>query len=259
MVIGRERLKALPVVGSTLKLLHEGLQFLFRQGAFGTTRKHQANLRFFRKWLSGVSQRVVNPIFVKVGANDGLTDDPCSDLLRKNPAWKGLLIEPVPYLFERLKENFPDRERFRLDQVAVGPAGSSIFYYIDPAAKDVFPDLPNWFDQIGSFDRSHISKHFGSRLDAYLRKKVVDIQPLRDVLERNDIQQCHLLHIDTEGFDYKVLGTLDFRCVRPEAIFVEHKHLPLAERVDMVKILKRESYRVRDCGDDYFALRENVG
>ena len=40
------------------------------------------------------------PVFVKVGANDGVTGDPVSDILLSNPKWKGLLIEPVPYCFE---------------------------------------------------------------------------------------------------------------------------------------------------------------
>ena len=67
-------------------------------------------------------------MFVKVGAHDGITGDPCSDILLANTQWKGLLIEPVPYNFERLKANFQDSQRFCLEQVAVGAiAGKAIY------------------------------------------------------------------------------------------------------------------------------------
>ncbi len=33
-----------------------------------------------RKHLADVSQRIESPVFVKVGANDGITGDPCGDI-----------------------------------------------------------------------------------------------------------------------------------------------------------------------------------
>src|SRR5262245_37464793 len=42
--------------------------------------------------------------FLQVGANDGLMDDPIHFLVRKY-GWCGVLLEPDPQLFKRLKEN----------------------------------------------------------------------------------------------------------------------------------------------------------
>jgi hypothetical protein len=84
---------------------------------------------------------VPEPLFVKVGANDGMTGDPCSDILLANN--KGLLVEPVPYSFDRLKVNFHDSKRFSLELIAIGStAGKKSFYDVDQAAYDVMPDLP---------------------------------------------------------------------------------------------------------------------
>jgi len=59
------------------------------------------------------------PFFVKVGANHGLTGDPVADLILNENSWKGLLIEPVPYCFDRLQLNYSGRKRFVCEQIAI--------------------------------------------------------------------------------------------------------------------------------------------
>lgn len=58
--------------------------------------------------------------FVKVGANDGITGDPCSDYFLRNQNWRGLLIEPVGYCVEKLKAIYNDDSRFIVEQRAIG-------------------------------------------------------------------------------------------------------------------------------------------
>ncbi|NJK35135.1 MAG: FkbM family methyltransferase [Oscillatoriales cyanobacterium SM2_2_1] len=215
----------------------------------------QSNLRLFRLFCSQLPQTMPNPIFVKVGANDGITGDPCSDILIADTRWRGLLIEPVPYCFARLRQNFSDSARFALEQVAVGPrAAQSTFYWVGEEARELCADLPNWFDQLGSFDRQHILKHLNGILEPFIIELQVEVLPLSEILQGNQIQDCHLLHIDAEGHDYQVLRTLDFSLTRPVAIFIEHKHLGDSERSELLGLLYAHRYLVRDCGGDYFAI-----
>src|SRR5215475_11098250 len=60
-----------------------------------------------------------NPCVVQIGSNDGNTNDPLHKLLIDNPAWQALLIEPVPFLFEKLVANYPREDRFKFANVAV--------------------------------------------------------------------------------------------------------------------------------------------
>jgi hypothetical protein len=125
---------------------------------------------------------------VQIGSNDGSTGDPLHSLLMRNLSWKALFIEPISYLFERLKQNYPPNVRFCFENVAVSEvAGTSPFYYVDPAAKERVPNLPVWYDQIGSFDRNHISKHLGNELDPFIIKADIPTERLSTVLERNNI------------------------------------------------------------------------
>lgn len=213
----------------------------------------------FRRYCLSLSRVVPEPVFVKIGANDGVAGDPISDILLADTNWRGLLIEPVPYCFDRLKANFQDTHRFCLEQVAIGAtAGQASFYYVDSKANQYMPGLPLWFDRIGSFDRNHILKHLKGRLEPFIIECKVQVCTLSAVLMRNRIQDVHLLQVDTEGHDYEVLKTVDFSKHAPLSIFVEHRHLPRAQKSEMRRILREHGYSIRDCGADYFAVNEEA-
>jgi FkbM family methyltransferase len=254
----RGRIKEIPIVGACAVVVNQILT-----SSLNPIRKLLQRLRTnanywrFRRHVARLSRHEEDPLFVKVGANDGVTLDPCTDILLRDPAWRGLLIEPVPYLFDRLKLNFPNTNRFILEQLAIGPRGKATFYFLDPSAKKQFADLPECFDQLGSFNKSHITNHFGAELSAYVREMIVDVEPLEDVLKRHNVSKIQLLHIDTEGYDYKVLTTLNFELVKPLAIFIEYRHLVPDEHASLLRLFRDNQYEVYDCDADYFAILKN--
>jgi FkbM family methyltransferase len=218
-------------------------------------RGERRHTRRFRRSLAWITESVPEPYFVKVGAHDGTTGDPCADVLRDR--WHGLLVEPVPYLFDRLRANYPDRSRFALEQVAVDArAGTRTFYYVDPAAARAAPGLPAWVDQLGSFDRAHVTGVLGGALEPFLVEREVDTLPLSRIVGRSERRDIHLLHVDAEGHDDEVLYSLDFRTHRPVVVFVEHKCLPADRAAAMRRFLRGLGYAVGDCGADYCATDE---
>lgn len=220
---------------------------------------YQRERERFRRYCSTVPGFVADPVFVMVGANDGTTGDPCAAILLAEPRWRGLLIEPVPHCFERLRATFGDPRRFSLERIAVGAhPGQARFYHVDPTARESMPDLPFWVDQLGSFDRGHIVKHLDGALAPFIVECEVDVRPLAEVLARHGIQDVHLLHIDAEGHDLEVLRTLDFAAHVPVAILVEHSHLPDSDKRALLHLLRSRGYSVRDCGNDYFALHRKA-
>jgi FkbM family methyltransferase len=222
-------------------------------------RKHSYAVRRFRNYCQQLPALIEEPVFVKVGANDGVTMDPCSDILLSDPRWRGVLIEPVPYCFDRLKANFSDPDRFVLEQVAIGAIpGRAAFYYVDQRARADLPGIPDWFDQIGSFNRDHILKHLDGVLAPYIGEILVEVCSLANVIERSGMPYPQLIHIDTEGCDFEILKTLDFSHMRPLLILAEHKHVAPDQKREMLQLLRKHGYRVRDCGADYFAADERT-
>jgi len=215
------------------------------------------NSERFGRYLERITDTVARAVFVKVGANDGVSGDPCGRLFLDQVNWSGVLIEPVPHLYQRLTQSYSDPRRFITEQVAIGTcSGRRIFYYVGGEAKSVLPDLPDEVDMLGSFDRSHIVGHLNGTLEPFIVGMELEVLTLAEILGRNHIQELHLLQIDTEGYDLEVIKSLDFAAVAPQAIYIEHKHLSSEDRTELEQILEGHSYRIYDCGNDLFAERK---
>ena len=210
-------------------------------------RGYRAAKRRFHWSVVALSQQF-DPVIVKVGANDGLTSDPFRDLMAN---WRGVMIEPVPHCFARLRENFGDR--FELENIAIDIwQGSVRFYYVEPSVIG----LPAWVDGIGSFSREHVVRHLAKLGDyeQYIVETMVETDTLANVVERQKLDHITLLHIDTEGYDYTVWKSLDGK-FQPQAIYIEHEHLKVDEREALVGELS-QAYDILDCGSDYAALKK---
>src|SRR5687767_2699605 len=232
--------------------------------------RHLPPVYGFAKWIYRlilgsdltIQERIVKAIgnqprvfFVQVGSNDGVQGDPIHDLIINRKSWGGIFIEPVDFLFNRLRKNYGEAKRFIFENVAISTEkGSRKFYYVSEKAKSEL-DLPFWHDQLGSFDKSHITRMLGEEISPYIIEGDVECLPLQEVLDRNRVDAIDLLHIDTEGFDYQVLSQVDIKRYKPLVILFEHHLLTDEEFVKARKLLRRTGYRLLHYGNDILAIR----
>ena len=213
---------------------------------------------WLRRYLGLLTRSVDEPVFVKIGAHDGVTGDPCGDFFLLNHAWTGLLVEPVPYCVAKLRAAYGDSSRFKIDPGAAGSTSCrATFYYVSQDAEASLPDLPSWYDQLGSFDPQHIIKHLEGRLEPFIVSREVDVTPLDAILDRHGVTTVHFLQIDAEGHDLEVLKGLDFDIHAPLVILIEHKHLSPDDRSEVETLLVRRGYEVHDIGADFFAVHRS--
>jgi FkbM family methyltransferase len=218
---------------------------------------HHAALERFRTRVAASPDAVETPVFIKVGAHDGVSGDPVSDLLLADRRWEGLLVEPVPYCVERLRVNFSDRERFTVVEAAVGASsGEAPFFYVDTTAKDDLPDLPDWYDQLGAVERGHIAAQLDGVLEPFIRERMVEVVTLSQLCARHALDHIDLLHIDAEGHDFEVLKTVDFATHPPRLILLEQKHLSPGDRDALMDLLTGHGYTLSDAGWDLCAVRD---
>jgi FkbM family methyltransferase len=193
--------------------------------------------------------------FVQIGSNDGRQGDPIFDLAKAKHGWRGLLVEPVSFLFRRLRQNYGPDPRFQFANVAVTESlGPVPFYYVSERAAEELPDAPWWHDQLGSFNREHLEGALGGRLAPYIVEEAVEGVPLRELLDRYDITQLDLLHVDTEGYDYRVLRQIDFARWRPSVIVYEHNVLAAEEYTAARELLWHAGYELTERGSDTVAV-----
>ena len=206
---------------------------------------------WFDRSLSGE-----NAYLVQIGSNDGKTGDPLYPLLQKNKHWKALFVEPVPYSFEKLKSNYPNQDRFRFENAAINDGTRLTFYWVDPNAKNVLPDLPYWYDQLGSFDKQNIVKHLDGVLEPFIRSRELEGFTLQQLFDHNKIEQVDILHIDTEGYDWKILSQLNFDKYEPKFILFEYQHLTASELKSAFNFLKKK-YQLFNVGIDLLAVHKD--
>jgi FkbM family methyltransferase len=196
-----------------------------------------------------------NVKFVQVGSNDGVSNDPLRQYIVSNNEWKGVLIEPVPYIYENLKKLYSDNLGVTVLNCAISDDISEnlTFYYVDKNAKILGEGLPDWYQQLGSFHRENIIKHMNGLLEPFIISASVQIRSLDSIFE--EFGAFQVLHIDAEGHDLQVLKSLNFSKWQPNIIIMEYKHLYNMQRKDMLNIFNRLFYQFRFFLDDVVAYK----
>lgn len=190
--------------------------------------------------------------FVQVGSHDGSTGDPLFRTVMERTV-TGLLIEPMPDLFERLKTTYGGKQGLRFANAAVTETeGTQDFYWVPPEPGD-----PSWVDQLGSFSRDVIEFHESAipRLAQRIRAISVECRTLASLVGQFGFNRIDLLHIDAEGHDFVILNSIDFSAPwSPRFILYEQRHLGLQRR-RALDLLHRAGYQTFDLGPDVFAVR----
>ena len=176
--------------------------------------------------------------FVQIGSNDGVRDDPLYKFICKYN-WSGIMVEPVPYLYERLIKNHEGRNNLIFRNVAISKDGGSMkFYYI----KENQHDQTNWRcgNGLGSFIKDVVTSHKNQVFDFDKNFSEIDIQTITFDSLVEGVNNIDLLAIDAEGYDYELIKSIDFDKHQPSLIFFEHKHL--GKRKDVYTYLNDRGY-----------------
>jgi FkbM family methyltransferase len=195
-------------------------------------------------------------VFVQIGSNDGEQQDPLSEAIRKRQ-WRGVMVEPVPYVFERLQRNYRRYRRLQLENVAIAQQdGHAPFYHLPKVSADEQASLPQWYDALGSFSRDIILSHKPYIPDIADRIACIEVPTVtfETLCQRNRIDHLDLVHIDTEGYDYEILKLIDFERWRPRLVIYEHHHLGAA-RPEAEAYLRQHGYELMHEALDTWALR----
>jgi FkbM family methyltransferase len=187
--------------------------------------------------------------FVQVGANDGILDDPLRASILKHKL-SGLLIEPIPEYFTRLKAHYCDQTQLLFENCALAPkAGELELFRVKASAKN----LPSSSQGIASFQKSHLLQHqIPSEAIESLR---VPCKTLSSLLQKHQISAIHLLQIDTEGYDAVLLQATFMENLFPAIIQYEHCHLWPKDRLACKKLLDQHGYRFIEISKDTLAYK----
>jgi len=191
--------------------------------------------------------------FVQIGSNDGRKNDPLHPYVVRN-RWQGILVEPDPANFKKLTTNYSQAKELIFENLGIGPERGELLFY---KLKDITEQEPGWYDQVGSFDRETFLKniHYGRDLEKRMTAEPLPVITFEDLLQKNNFAKVDLLHIDTEGFDYKILRSIDFAAHDIRVIIFEGEWMTQFELRELIQYLKKYGYRIFRCGGDYAGVK----
>jgi len=215
-------------------------------------------LRFYfddiERLLHALQRDCPDVFFIQVGACEGAIGDPLGYFMRVG-RWRGILVEPVPYLAERIRANCGDLPGVALEEAAIATQeGERAFHYLKPGEGDLRPEI---YKTLGSFGRENLEKHahYIADLEQRIVSQPVRCLPLDALCSKHAVERIDLLFCDAEGYDHEVLRTLDLSRTPPRLVVWEHQHLPEADARACRKRFEEAGYRVCVLAHDSAALR----
>jgi FkbM family methyltransferase len=155
------------------------------------------------------------------------------------------MVEPVPYIFERLRRNYESVPRVILENAAIADHDGEVpFYHLAEPTEEERGSLPDWYDGIGSLDREFLVGH-GTKI-ADIERRIVD-EPVSaltfdSLCAKHGVDAVDLVVVDAEGYDREIIRNIDFTRWRPELLIYEHFHLSEDDRAEAAAAMRAAGY-----------------
>lgn len=159
--------------------------------------------------------------FLQIGANDGVMNDPIYQFNMDNKSVvTGFVLEPLPDTYEKLVENYKYSPGIKPFNLAIHATESEmVLHRVKPSLA---VGIPAFARGIASFNEDHWKKSTLVPSLDYMEQVKVKCISFAEFVKSNDIKKLDLLLLDTEGYDYQILMSIDFTYIKPRMIRFEH-------------------------------------
>jgi len=213
---------------------------------------------FFDKALHHLGKNQKDILALNIGSMDGVMFDEMIGYTNMYN-YKVLYVEPIPYLFNKLKSNITGFALF--ENSAISDYNGEIeMMTIDKSVIDSGLVHPCFYGMsavyppkngLGSeFDRPTVEK--------YGKLVKVPCITFETLMQKHNISNFDILKIDAEGHDYKIFKQIDFKKYTPKIIRLEWINLEKEEQENIIKILNTFNYEYEITGQDIVGMRKDL-
>ena len=160
---------------------------------------------------------------VVIGAHFGVW---LKDVINKYKDQNIILVEPVPYNYNKLKENFRNFKNIHICTNAIFSENKlRKFYYVKE--NSVLKLGKHWASGIGSFSKNHILEHKSKRFKVEqedIEEIEVKFITFDDLVRNYSIESIDKLQIDVEGAEYEILNSINYKKININSLQFESKH-----------------------------------
>lgn len=187
-----------------------------------------------------------NGIFLDIGAHDGI-DKSNSYFFEKYLNWSGVCVEPIPDVFNRLKQN---RKCTSINAGVSDRNGSAVFWRIQGYSEMLSGLAENYNEQHKQRIKKELKIHGGN-----LEEITIEIMDINTLMHKNNINHIDYCTIDVEGSEEKILSALDPKEIEISVLTVENNYNSETLR----KLMKGKGYKLHskvDFDDVYVRKRK---
>lgn len=204
---------------------------------------------------------------VQIGAYIGNSKhDPLFEFLRSVSAKldsKIVLVEPIREYFDQLCRNYRNASNILFENAAIAETDDDREMYRLATGVDPIKDgHGRWLTELSSLREERIGRLWDKCEVApghkayYLEHRVTETvacMTLHQLLDKHQLQHLDLLQIDAEGYDYKILKTLDFNVLKPS--FINYERVLLQEDEAACRaMLEAQGYLLIDWKQDTLCI-----
>jgi FkbM family methyltransferase len=193
--------------------------------------------------------------FIQIGAHDGISYDPYREFIISS-GLRGVLVEPLPFLFKKLAANYRGKSGIILENLAIGyPPGELTLWTVDPQFVRRTRNA-DWLSGLARTSRESLREVVRDvpGAAANLLQLQVPCVTIEHLIQRHRFHSFDLVFIDVEGYEAVILQEMDYALVGPRLVAFEHVNLGPAEQSVCAR-LRQEGFSLMKCRQDTVATR----
>jgi len=182
-----------------------------------------------------------NVKIIIIGANNGNIKDFLTKYLSEENV-TAILVEPVKDLFSELKARFEANRNIFFENSAIHRRqGKKTIYRLKKST-----DFPDWCLGLGSFNKHVVLSHETEirNLRKHLVSETVNCITFDKLIAKYQFDEINILQIDTEGYDYDIIKSINFKNARPHIIICEYLHISFYQYFDLINLFIDNNYLV---------------
>ena len=206
--------------------------------------------------FSRISRKPVK--LLQIGANNGSL---LYDAIVKF-RWSAILIEPVPFIFDELKQRYAGQPNLQLLNLAIHPTEDRKKIPFYEVKKMENPPTP-WYYGLSSFDKSTILTHRDliPGLEGMINEIAIEARTISGIIDELEVDDVNFLMVDAEGYDATIVRSFPFQKIHPSLVIFEGKHIS-EDELDITKnLLGKAGYHwlpMQDWENNIFAISHQI-
>ena len=239
-----------PKVGSMYKEYFESILNIYKETGWYTENPERRELEWltktqptapktFKEILNQYNRIKVGKVnFLQIGAMDGVRHDELYPYVMSFD-WTGVLVEPLPDMFERLVNNYSLKDDLKFENSAITETDGFIDMHRVPLEKIEAGSVPLWAEGCSTLvPHSHIE----DVVSHMVAEKVRTIS-METLIQKYSISKIDFIQIDTEGYDYNIFMEIQKTNLRPDLFKIEIAHITYTKVPYMRWVLEQQGYK----------------